>query len=125
MSANPLLYNHKEAFEKNGYIDWNQTRNYEIGDLIYIYCSKGISRVQFLTVVEKINMTEIVDDSEFWKISDIPRKKRYARLRLLKYIDIPELSFIFLKNNGMKYAPQSPCVVNSLLREYLEKFFKE
>lgn len=124
MSASPLIYDHLHAFQKNGYIDWNQTRNFEPGDIVYIYCSKGVSRVQFLTYVEKVNITEVPDDAEFWKIKDIPIRKKYFRLRLLKYIDNEELSLAKLKKNGMKCAPQSPCLISVQLAKYLAKYFK-
>lgn len=124
MSASPLIYDHMRAFQKNGYIDWHQTRNFEPGDIVYIYCSKGVSRVQFLTCVEKVNITEAPEDAEFWKIKDIPVKKKYFRLRLLKYVDKEELSLKNLKENGMKYAPQSPCVLTDQLAEYLGNYFK-
>lgn len=37
MSANPLIFDHKLAFDMNGFIDWNQTRKFTVGDIVYIY----------------------------------------------------------------------------------------
>ncbi len=41
LSANPKFFNHKEAFDQLGFIDWKQTRNFEIGDvrsvMLYMY----------------------------------------------------------------------------------------
>jgi len=119
------MYNHKAAFETNGFIDWNQTRNFNVGDYVYIYCSKGISRIQYLTIVEKINIpfNEKYDDGKFWLVKEIPKKKKYMRLRLLRVCENDNLSLINLRNNGMKYAPQSPCVLNDELDRYLLKYF--
>ena len=124
MSANPMVFDHKAAFNKNGFIDWNQTRNFSIGDIVYIYCSKPISRITFMAEVEEVNMTasQIVEDEEWWKKPHI-HKKRYMRLKLLAYIDREELSLCNLQKNGMKYAPQSPSLVKSDLQAYLDRFF--
>ncbi|MBR3081581.1 MAG: hypothetical protein IKH06_01880 [Clostridiales bacterium] len=37
ISANSNTYNHVAAFNKWGYIDWKQSANYQINDIIYIY----------------------------------------------------------------------------------------
>lgn len=43
MSANTQVYDHEKAFRDQGYINWSQTRNFSVGDYIFIYCSKPIS----------------------------------------------------------------------------------
>lgn len=125
MSANPLIYNHRLAFEQQNYIDWKQTRNFEIGDIVYIYCTKTISRVQYKTIVEKINMTssEISDDSRFWVKNVGNIYGRYMRLRLLGFTDRKELTFTELRKHGMTYAPQSPSRVKPELSDYLDFYF--
>lgn len=125
MSANPLIFDHKLAFDMNGFIDWNQTRKFTVGDIVYIYSSKSVSKVQFKAYVEKINMSadEVVDNSIFWKKDNVEKKKKYMRLRLLKYLDCDELSLENLRNHGMKYVPQSPCFLKPELQEYIEKYF--
>lgn len=124
MSANPTVFDHEAAFNKNGFIDWNQTRNFSVGDIVYIYCSKPVSRVMYMVEVEMVNMTysQVVESEEWWKIPPA-RKKRYMRLRLLSCIDSEELSLSNLQKNGMKYAPQSPSIVKEDLQEYLDRFF--
>lgn len=63
------MYDHKSSFEKNAYIDWKQTVNYEIDDIVYIYSTRPIGRVQYKTRVVKTNMSfdETRDDKEFWE----------------------------------------------------------
>lgn len=124
MSANPTVFDHKAAFKKNGFIDWNQTRNFSIGDIVYIYCSKPISRIMYVTEVEKINMStsEVVEEEMWWKKPHV-QKKRYMRLRLISCVECEELALSNLQKNGMKYAPQSPSIVKSELQGYIDKFF--
>ena len=66
ISANGKMYDHASAFEKWGYIDWRQNRNYEIGDIVYIYCTKPIKKLMYKTQVVKESMlfSEITDDKD-------------------------------------------------------------
>ena len=124
MSANGNYFDHGKAFQKNGYIDWKQTRNFSVGDIVYIYVTKPESRIRYKTVVVAINMLhdETDDFSEYWiKKGAYKIEKRYFRLSLIEEYDKPELGFEYLKNYGMKYAPQSPCRVKEELEEYLNK----
>ena len=38
--ANSKRYDYVSAFEKQEFIDWTKNQKYEIGDIVYIYCSK-------------------------------------------------------------------------------------
>lgn len=123
LSANPKYFDHKKAFEIYGYIDWKQTRKYEIGDIVYIYVTKPIAKIVYRTIVEKINMDQrdISDMSMFFtgNMQEDSREKKYMRLILNKEYDEDDLSFSMLQNNGMKYAPQSPCKVKIELENYI------
>lgn len=123
LSANPRFFNHKLAFEKYGYIDWKQTRNYEVGDIVYIYATKPIAKIVYKTKVEIIDMTkeDISDMSQFWVKNEDLEAKRFVRLVLLKTYDGEELSLANLQDHGMRYAPQSPCKVKEELQNYIDK----
>ena len=44
--ANPRTYKLDDALrDLNGIIDWRQYNNFEIGDIVFIYCSKPISQI--------------------------------------------------------------------------------
>ena len=82
----------------------------------------------FKSVVEKINIpsSDIIDDKEFWKdLNQYNESKEhiYFRIRLIEKVDKKELSLEYLKQNGLKAAPQSPIKVNNKLGEYLDKYF--
>lgn len=126
MSANPMMYNHKAAFDDYGFIDWNQTRNFSVDDYVYIYCSKGVSKIQYLAKVIRINMApeEKVDDHAYWKTSKVEIKKRYMRLQLVQFLNCDGLEYSELVKHGMRYAPQSPCLIKEDLQKYLDCFFE-
>lgn len=124
LSANSNYFNHAEAFHTLGYVDWKQTRNYSVGDIIYVYVTKPVSKIQFKTEVIMIDMTEdeICDLDEYWIKGkpDNSRKTRYARLRLIDEYEDERFSFDALRKHGLQYAPQSPCKVKDELQEFID-----
>lgn len=130
ISANGKIYDHVAAFDEFGYIDWRQTANFDIGDVVYIYATRPYMKVKFKTVVEKINMKfeEITDDEKYWydrKEYENSQSGRYARLRLLERADSEKLSLYALKNHGLKAAPQGPIKLKEELVEYLKANFSD
>lgn len=58
LPANGKLYDHARAFQKWGFIDWRQNnRKYQVGDIIYIYCTRPYKKIMYKTIVEQINLT--------------------------------------------------------------------
>ena len=126
ISANSNYFDHSRAFHEKGYIDWKQTANYQVGDIVYLYVTKPISKIQFKTEVTAINMGEndITDLSVYWKIEkpngDTQKKVRYARLKLLKEFESDIFSFEKVKKYGLTYPPQGACRVKDKLKGFLE-----
>ena len=68
LPANSKKYDYVSAFEKQEFIDWTKNYKYEIGDVVYIYCSKPFQKIMYKTMIEKIfisSNTE-VNDKDFW-----------------------------------------------------------
>ena len=132
IAANGDKYNHAAAFEKWGFIDWSQGSDvrktrYEVGDTVYIYCTKPYQRVMYKAEVVKESMPfdEIVDDEIFWSDKDfyLQRKKGlYARLKLVAKTSCQELSLEELKQHGLKCHPQGPIKVCGELASYMDIF---
>lgn len=128
--SNPTIYDSAASFEKNGFIDWRQNNNkYEVGDIIYLYSSRIEKKVMFKAIVEKIDIppSEVIHDKEFWLDLDEYNKShagKYFRIRLLEQTDRKELSYEYLKLNGLKGTIQSPRRLDDNLAEYIEKYFK-
>ncbi len=129
ISANSKIYNHKKAFKDHGYIDWKQKGKYKIGDIIFIYCTIPLKKIMYKTIVETIDIPfdEITDDKEYWERVEVYEKAKggvYSRLRLLDFVDNSLLDLEYLKENGLKAAPQSPLKIkNEQLLQYIESYF--
>lgn len=129
--ANGKLYNHEAAFDKFGYIDWKQNKyHYRKGDIVYIYCSRPIGKVRYMTIVDKTGMSfdEITDDREFWTDTakyDSGKNGAYVRLRLLKKKDSDKVNLAGLCAHGLCKAPQGPIRVRKKLLEFLKQNFGE
>ena len=129
--ANGKLYNHEAAFDKFGYIDWKQDKyHYRKGDIVYIYCSRPIGKVRYMTIVDKTGMSfgEITDDREFWTDTakyDSGKNGAYVRLRLLKKKDSDKVNLAGLCAHGLCKAPQGPIRVREKRLEFLKQNFGE
>lgn len=125
ISANGNLYNHAAAFSEWGFIDWSQHNAYEIGDIIYIYCTRPYQRIMYKTYVEKVLMksNQIVDDKRYWKnIKDYEKglAGRYARLRLIEQVNTENLSLDSLQKHGLQGRIQGPRRIDASLVQYIE-----
>ena len=45
ISANGKMYDHASSFATNGFIDWRQRAKYNVGDIVYIYCTRPFMRI--------------------------------------------------------------------------------
>lgn len=131
ISANAEMYDHTSSFEHYGFIDWRQgLTRYEIGDIVFIYCTRPTSAIQYKCQIEKINLkqSEIRDDKEYWINLDEYEKSLYGnfiRLNLIEQISNTKLNLDNLKSNGLKAAPQGPIKVISKLSEYINSNFTD
>jgi len=129
--ANGSLYDHEGAFNKFGYIDWKQGKfHFQVGDIVYIYCTYPIGRVRHMTIVDRVNMNfdEITDDREFWSDStkyESAKGGSYVRLRLLTTKDNENLDLSVLCAHGLIKAPQTPMKVKDDLLYYLKGHFSD
>ncbi len=128
--SNIATYDVISAFQKHSEIDWRQSANYGVGDVIYIYCAKPYQRIMFHVEVIKVNIpfNETIDDKEFWtndKEKDLAKNRSYARLKLLQAVDSDRLSLKPLLEYGLKTAPQGPLKISDQLRNYIESVFKQ
>ena len=103
--SNPNVYDAEASFKKNGFIDWRQNKNkYEVGDIVYLYCSQTHRKVMFKSVVEKINIpsSDIIDDKEFWKdLNQYNESKEHIYFRI-RLISQPIFSAIFSVNHPVQ-----------------------
>lgn len=131
ISANSSIYDHSSSFEHFGYIDWRQGyTNFEIGDIIYIYCTKPIQKIRYKCRIDTINLdfTAIRDDKEYWlDLAEYEKsiKGQFMRLTLIEQIDNEKLNLMALIKNGLKAAPQGPGRLTGVLLEYISSNFSD
>lgn len=123
-------YNIFEAFENLEFVYWIQSANYNVKDIVFIYCSKPIQRVMFKCQVEEINISslETIYGKEYWiRESDYQEslKKTFTKFKLVEKIDSEKLSLNKLLGQGLKKAPQGPMKVRDNLLLYINNAFKE
>lgn len=128
--ANKKFYDVDGAFSEFGFVDWRQKAKYNVGDILYIYCTAPIKRIVYKTIVEKINIepNEIVNDEKYWVDNEnylASENYVFTRLRLIEKLHSDLLSLDNLKKHGLKGAPQGPQKIRENLSEYLESCFNK
>ncbi len=128
LSVNPNMFDHIGAFAKRGYIDWRQFYNFSVGDIVYMYCSKQIHRINAVAEVIAINLSkdEAEDFSEFWNDGKNQNKNitRYFRLRPKQILDDDRLDLHILMEHGLSAAPQIAYKLNQELSNYIHSVLK-
>ena len=127
--ANPDIYDFSNSFNDYGYIDWRQGKNkFEIGNIIYIYCTLPIQKIQYKCRVDKINLdvNTIRDDKEYWKNQNEYKKSlsgKFMRLNLVGQTLGSKLTYEKLKLYGLNGPIQSARQLHQPLLNYIQYNF--
>lgn len=128
--ANPKLYRIADAIrDLNGVIDWRQYNNFEVGDIVYIYCSKPVSQILYKTEVIATNISReyTIADQQYWRnLSEFKtslNNNRFYRISLLAENETNKLTLDDLYNHGLNGVPQGSLVVKEPLLSYLQEIF--
>ena len=126
ITCNSKVYNVVGAFNKLNMVDWKQSTNVQVGDIIYIYVGAPIRAISFKCEVIKVDQSEeLIDDSEFvLDDSNYGNYGRYMRLRLLEKYNDKNLEYDYLKANGLKTV-QGPSKVSEELSDYLKNVISQ
>lgn len=124
------MYNILEAFDSLKAVYWTESVNYDIGDIVYIYCDKPYERVMFkCEVIEaKLSFKDIVDQIEFWVREDDfidSQNKTFVSLKLVKKLESDELSLDNLLLNGLSRPLQAPILVKDELLLFITSAFNK
>lgn len=120
--CNPTVYRIQDAFAESDTLYWRKNANYEIGDIVYIYLSKGYSRIMYKTVVIDVDILYEDNNDPFW--IDQTEKSKHPQKVLLKRInmfDDNRLSFHCLQANGLKSTIQGPIKLKGELLNYVHR----
>lgn len=131
ISANSSMFDHATVFEHFGFIDWKQGNGkYQVDDLIYIYSTIPIKKIQYKCRVQSINLTssQIQRNEEYWKDKDEYSKAlegKYMKLTLVEQIHSSTMSLDNLILNGLNAAPQGSKKLSGNLLKYIESNFND
>lgn len=115
-------YNHKryrvaDFIREHGFIDWEMSNKFEMGDIVFLYLTAPDSRLTFMMEVSSVNMdwNDIAKDEEYYLSQEYfdqwqsrRNEVKYVRYDLLKELFSPSLTLEYLKENGLSAAPRSP-----------------
>ena len=113
-----------DFFKDNSYIDWTNKNNnsFNVGDIVFIYCSHPESTIRHITEVIRINVpvSEAIDVSSY-SLKPLSSKiyEYYTRLKHLKDIHYEELNYEALLKHGLKGSIMLPQKPNSELLSYI------
>lgn len=130
ISANGKMYDHASSFAHFGSVDWRQGNvKYNVGDIVYIYCTTPIQRIRYKCKVIELNKSsaEIRNDKAYWLNQEEYEKSlsgKFFNLQLIEEVDSTNLSLPFLLKNGLNAAPQSPIKLNESLEAYIRSIFR-
>ena len=79
--CNPLIYNLQAAFTDGDEVYWRQNAKYEVGDIVYIYLSKGVGSIRYKAVVVGTDIKINSEDDPYWVDKTMQSQKLQKVLR--------------------------------------------
>lgn len=122
ITCNLNYYDVVGAFKANTSINWKQSVDIKVGDIVYIYAGKPVSAIMFETKAVKVNLPAVtIDDHEFViDDSNYGTYGRYMELELLRSFNPSQLQLSGLKKGGLK-SVQGPSRVTSELESFIDE----
>lgn len=114
----------------NEYVEYIQRNKVEVNDIVYLYTTAPVQRIEYKMIVDKINIpfNEIIDDSAYSlqrNPDTVPEKEAlYVRLKLIKKVENPLLHLNFLREYGLRSSMQSAFTISGNLLNYIETKFQ-
>lgn len=121
IACNPDKYDVIGAFQELGSIDWTQSANIVVGDIVYIYVSNTVRTIKVKCKVNAVNKAvPTIDDSKFNKSDEFDGSKgRYMELEMIEEFSTGLFEKSRLEQHSFK-SPLGTVRVSSELKEYLD-----
>ena len=121
IACNPDKYDVIGAFHELGSIDWTQSANIVVGDIVYIYVSNTVRTIKVKCKVNAVNKAvPTIDDSKFNKSDEFDGSNgRYMELEMIEEFSTGLFEKSRLEQHSFK-SPLGPVRVSSELKEYLD-----
>ena len=121
--SNNSYYRLDDRLSKYEIISWRQRQDFEVGDVIFIYTTKPVSRITYQMIVIGANQSFSAynDDKEYWVDQEDYAKKvinfrRFAEFKLVRRFPSNErLTYEKLKIHGLRTIQMSHRIKGELL----------
>ena len=129
-----ITYNQKEfdiynCLQNLGTTDWPQMKNkFQVGDIVYMYCSRPVMRITHKMRITKINVSEHEhkDETPYLSPSYDDSGAPYIRLELISDKKTHLLNREELIKNGMnQYSGRGRQKIEGELLSYIESVFSK
>ena len=127
--SNPNRFRMDDWLRVNQFIEFVQNNNVQVNDIVYLYTTAPVQRIEYKLIVDKINIPYEfgIDDSEYSLmpgLQDTFKDKLLCRFKLIKRVDDSDLHLSVLREHGLKSSMQSPFKVSGALLDHIENSFK-
>lgn len=121
IAGNPDKYDVIGAFQELGSIDWTQSANIVVGDIVYIYVSNTVRAIKIKCKVNAVNKAvQTIDDSRFNRSVEFDGSKgRYMELEMIEEFSTGLFEKSRLEQHGFK-SPLGPVRVSPEVKGYLD-----
>ncbi|MCQ2296321.1 MAG: hypothetical protein MJZ45_02845 [Bacteroidales bacterium] len=115
----------------NNEVDWKQSANFEVGDVVYIYCTKPEMRIRYKmnVIATDIPSSKAKIDKKFWSDEAELKKgmeyNRYFRMELVSETNSDLLTMDELHRQGVKGYFYGPRTIDRELSMYIDKAFNK
>ena len=113
---------------ENDVVEYEQRNRICVNDIVYLYTTAPVQRIEYKMVVEKIDIPweEAIDDSKFSLLNPPGQPvPKCVRLRLLEKVNTPLLHLNELRKYGLKSSIQSHLKISGELLDYIDSFFEK
>ena len=112
ISADTKKWDISAFFAECGLVDWKKRNNYEIGDIVYIYCKQPVAKVMFKTSVKEFSYNKKTDEELVY-------------FHLMGFKDSDELSLDNLRKHDLKNPPMGAMKLDGELEKYIDSCFAD
>ena len=115
----------------NNKVDWKQSANFEVDDVVYIYCTKPEMRIRYKmnVIATDIPSSKAKIDKKFWSDEAELKKgmeyNRYFRMELVSETNSDLLTMDELHRQGVKGYFYGPRTIDRELSMYIDKAFNK
>ena len=127
--SNPSRFRMDDWLRVNQFIEFVQNNNVQVNDIVYLYTTAPVQRIEYKLIVDKINIPYEygIDDYDYSlepESRERNKGKLLCRFRLIKKVEQPLLHLSKLREKGLRSSMQSPFKVSGALLDHIENCFK-